>query len=496
VKFALGLLLCLYVFSIHGEVAEDDIIALPELNLELLADENSDARYRFFEPFQGALSVSTYLREDSYYLSYLQLKTGNISMRGALKSADAAQANLQIKYRNTLCLGHFRPAFGQGLVFSQSTGSPRILNPPAPQSYAPMGLASQLSYHRWQLWALASTQARAVKLSDHRISSMPRTRQDYLTSSKEEISAVALCYETPHYHLGTLVYRQNYDLGFADPDLDSLLLINSVFGQASWGNHKLSLETAFQSTHTALKSEWQWQSGAYWHRWRYSYLGQYQRPAYAAKAMQISSLNQREEISAEIRYQALPTIRIKAASVLNRRLGNLSDPPWLAQSSIRISYQDQDSRLWATLKLIDREILSAIDSTYVSSIPLHYRVQLQGRHFLSESWSLDFSARYHHQEKHAGLSSGSWWQQSIRYQQKPWEISLGYAIWNSTNFRMIIADDSSLGYEAVGNNSLRLELSTSYTARLGQLQTRLRQSLKEPFTSTIELRLSVNLGSL
>jgi len=495
VKIALALLLGLCVFCLYGEEPEDDLTTITELNLDQLADDNAQTTYRRFDPFEAALSSSWHLGEDGYLLSYLQVKSRDFALRGSLKQTELKQANLQFKYHSTLTLGYFRPALGQGLVLAKSNNTPYLGNPPAAQSYAPLGLAGRLSYKQWKGLALVSAQARAVILDEGKISSLPKTKKDYLANTIEDIRALSLWYEAANWHLGGLVYRQEYDRGFVDSGADSLIWVETLFAKANFGLHEFGLETARQKEDIALKAAWTMRSGAYWHRWRYSYIGQYQLPAYAAKTMQISNLDEREEISTEFGYAPLPSLEIKAAAILNRRLGDLSDPAWLSQSSIRLTYHDSDSQISGTLKVIDREILSAIDSTYTSSIPLHYRIQIRGYQQVFPHWRLQLNARYHYQEKNAALASGFWWQQDLCYISPKWELSLGYAIGNSANFRMIIEDDSSLGYDSIGKHSLRTDLCTSYNAGFGKIQAQWLQSLKEPFQSKVTLQLALRLAS-
>lgn len=494
-KIAIVLLICLCVFYLHGEEPEDDITTISELNLDQLADDNAQAVFRRFDPFEAALSSSLHLGEDAYSLSYLQVKSRAFALRGSMKRTDYQQGNLQFKYHSLLTLGYFRPAFGQGLVFAKSHDTPYLGNPPAAQSYAPLGFACKLSYKKWRGLALASSQARAVALEEGKISSMPTTKKDFLAHTIEDLGALSLWYEAANWHLGGLVYCQEYDRSFVDSEADSLIWVETFFAKASLGNHEIGLETALQKDNLALKAAWTMRSEAYWHRWRYANIGQYHRPAYAAKAMQISNLDQREEISTEFGYEPLPSLSIKAAAILNRRMGGLSDPAWLSQSSIRLAYHDSDCQISGTLKVIDREILSAVDSTYSSSIPLHYRIQLRGFQKVFQNWRIKLNARYHHQEKNAALTSGSWWQQDFCYQSPNWELSLGYAIGNSANFRMIIEDDSSLGYESIGKHSLRTDLSTSYKAGFGKIQVRWMQSLREPFYSRVMLQLALRIAN-
>lgn len=469
-----------------------DIIDLPELLYEEGADNVSAEIYQSLETFKIAGKMSVYRRDDSYLLSHLSLEREGIVIRGGMKSGKRLYGNLQAKFYDRIILGNFRPELGEGLVFGRAKDAPRLLNPPHPQSFTPQGVAVNLAYKNLSLMAIASVLERDVKLTEGKIGTMPKSKSEYLNSSKEEIGSLALWYAGDKYHLGALLYQQRYDRDFAKAGLDSLLQMSSFFGQVALGTHKLSLETAIQKSRASLKTEWEMQSDIFWQRWRYSYIDKYQRPAYAARSLRLSSLDEREEISAEALVKLVPNLKLDAGAVLCRRLGSLTDPDWLSQSSIRLSYRDKDSFVQGSLKLIDRQILSAIDSSYVSSIPLHYRFQIQAAQEIKEVWELAFSARYHYQEKKAAFSSGSWWHHSFGYQHERWKLLLAYTIWNSANFKMIVPSESDLGYESLGRNAIRIECKAAYKLAHGKIEASLHQGLKEPYASSFDLHFSLH----
>lgn len=481
---------------IYAQESASDIIDLPELLYEEGADKVSDEIYRNLQPLGIAAQTGFYFLDDSYLLSYLHLEREGIAIRGGIKSGERLYGNLQAKFYDRIVIGNFRAELGEGLVLGRAPAGPRLRHPPHPQSYAPQGIALNMSYRNWSVLAIASGLQRDVKLVDGKISSMPKTRGDFLSRSKEEIGGVALWYGRGKSHLGALLYLQSYDLGFVKAGQDSLLQIGSIFGQAALGKHKLSLESAIQTKGVALKTEWEMRNDIFWQRWRYGYIGKYQRPAYSAQPLRLSHLNEREEISAEISVKPIPKVKLEAGSVFSRRLGSLSDPDWLSHSSIRLSYRDRDSFLQGSLKLIDRQILSAIDSSYVSSIPLHYRFQIRGSQEIKEGWELAFSARYHYQEKKAAFSSGSWWHHSLGYRDERWKLQLAYSIWNSANFKMIVPDESEMGYESLGHNNIRIEVKAAYKLAFGEIEMNLQQGLKEPYAKSLDLQFSLLLNPL
>lgn len=491
-RWLFPLLLCFSIAYIYAQDFSSDIISLPELLYEEGADSFSDEIYQSLQPFKIAGKMSVYLRDESYLLSHLGLEREGIVIRGGLKSGERLCANLQTKFYDRVIIGNFRAELGEGLVFARANAAPRLQNPPHPQSFAPQGIALNLAYKNWSLMAIASGLERDVKLSEGKISSMPKSKREYLSQSKEEIGSAALWYAGDKYHLGALVYQQRYEHSFVKAGQDSLLQVCSFFGRAALGAHKLGLESALQKGRASLKTEWEMKSGIFWQRWRYGYIDKYQRPAYAAQALRLSTLDEREEISVEASVKLVPKLKLDAGTVLCRALGSLTDPDWLSQSSVRLCYRDQDSLLQGSLKLIDRQILTAIDSSYVSSIPLHYRFQIQASQEIKEFWEIAFSARYHYQEKTAAFSSGSWWQHSFGYKNESWKLLLAYTIWNSANYKMIVPSDGDMGYESLGRNAIRIEGKAAYKLAFGKIEASLRQGLKEPYDSSIDLHFSLH----
>jgi len=490
VKFLLSLLLCFCIANTCAQETDLDIISLPELLYEEGADQASAEIYQNLQTSKIAAKMSVYQRDDSYLLSHLHLEQGEIVIKGGIKSGERLYGNLQAKFYDQIIIGNFRPELGEGLVFARANAAPRLLSPAHPQSFSPQGLALNLGYKNCYLMAIVSGLQRDVKLTEGKISTLPRTKGEYLSSSKEEIGSVALWYAGDRCQLGALLYQQHYERGFAKAGQDSLLQVGSFFGRASLGDHKLSLESAIQKGGASLKTGWELQSGIFWQRWRYGYIGKYQRPAYAAQPLRLSSLDERSEISAEASVKLIPNLKLDAGAVLCRSLGSITGPDWLSQSSVRLRYRDQNSFAQGSLKLIDRQILSAIDSSYVSSIPLHYRFQIAGSQEIREFWEIAFSARYHYQEKNAAFSSGSWWHHSFAYQNEGLKFLLAYTIWNSANFKMIVPNEGDLGYESLGRSAIRIECKAAYKLPFGKIEASLRQNVKEPYTRSIDLHFS------
>jgi hypothetical protein len=492
-KWSLLGIACIIFGFLSAESTQAEFDGILELSYEELADEEMSVLYQSWLGWDAAIKVGYYYRDQPYSNLNLQLKTPEMTLRGAYQTADREISSLQFVLYERLTLGDFRVALGEGLIFSRA-GKQGIIDSPAhPNSYSPKGVALSVALEDWQALGVYSRNKRAVRLNADKISFLPKTKQDYLASSMESICSVALWRNWGFGHTGAIYYYQRYDKGFYSADQDSLMQTVGVFARADLGMHSLSMESVWQASDPSIRVEWMMRMGKFGQKWRYTSLGNYQRPAYASKAALLTTQDHRDEIMAELSYRFIPGLEMKLASVQNKRLGALTDVAGLSHNDINIRAWDADSRISLSLKIIDREILTAVDSSYVHSIPLHYRVILSGAHDISENWWLDLAARYHYQEKQASLSSGSFFRQGIGYQIPRFEAWMGFSIHSSTNYRMIVLDDSDMGYEVLGKNSLRLEMKTSLRRKNGRFTLRGRQDLKGSQSTTIDLNLSYTL---
>ena len=186
-------------------------------------------------------------------------------------------------------------------------------------------------------------------------------------------------------------------------------------------------------------------------------------------------------------------LRIQAQSTINKGFGDLNEVNWLARHQLGLNFSDPLSKASLSLTMLDREILTAIDDNYSSSIPLHYRVNASLRQRIFEDIWMDTAFRFHHQERQLALSRGSWWKQSIDYQRDGIGLSLGYSVWSSGNYRMLILDDGDTGYRSLGKNSAQAMLMTEYGWKTGRVKLVLEQELKQDRVTSLLASLSLNL---
>lgn len=494
-KHALSLILLMSFCLAFAQLAEDALLGVEELEPQDLSDLQTDEYYREYEPFSGALSVSGYHGGSSdFVVGRLHLKKQSWLVRGGMRLEDQRSGNLQLKFKDALALGAYRPAWAQGLVFSAADQSPRLLNPPHPQSHAPLGLALNLQSKAWAVLAAVSAVERDVRLAGESISYLPRTKGLYLASTDERLGALGVVYSQDRLDVGALYYHQSYSRGFANTELDSVLNMGSAFVRLKGGSNTVSAEIALQGGPAALKTVWETRSGNLNSRVGYTRIGTYQRPAYAAKPLLLSSLDEREEIHAELEYKLLKSLSIAGGTALNNRRGNLDDTPWLSHSAFRLMYRDSDSRFSIRFNLIDREILAQVDSSYVQSKPLHLRFQLSGAHSINDYWTVEFRARYHHQEKKTAINNGSYWAQHLIYQKAVMMLKAGFSVLSTANYKMMITDDTDLGYTVWGTSNTQAEFECSFRMKRLQIAGKVQQELQDSRRTKLSLRLSSRFG--
>lgn len=464
-----------------------------ELSLEELPEQSTQTLYDRQAIYSTALYGAASFADSPYSRAQLKLKSAAFQAFAGTKVEDQRpQANIQLRYRDHFALGSYRVTWGKGLLLNRSTTHPAILYPSHPSTYEPQGLAISLKPGAWQILTFASQVERAAKLSEGLITQLPRSKTDILGSTRERVVGSGLVYTSDGFEIGSLYYHQSYDRAFSDAKSDSLLEAVSIYGAVNSGAHRLMAECAVQDQ-ASIALSWSMIHPRFSQEWQYQRLADYQRPAYATKANLLSSTDNREELSARIRYMPFKALRIQAQSTINKGFGDLNEVNWLARHQLGLNFSDPLSKASLSLTVLDREILSAFDDNYSSSIPLHYRVNASLRQRIFEDIWMDTAFRFHHQERQLALSRGSWWKQSIDYHRDGFGLSLGYSVWNSGNYRMLILDDGDTGYRSLGKNSAQAMLMTEYGWKTGRAKLVLEQELKQDRVTSLLASLSLNL---
>jgi hypothetical protein len=464
-----------------------------ELILEELQDENTQDIYDRQALYSTALYGAFSFADNPYSRAQLKLKSNYFQAYGGFKHADLKlQTNLQLRYKDHFALGNYRIGWGRGLLLHRAPLHPSILNPSHPNTYEPQGLAVTVKPGALQILAFASYVERSTKLSEGLITQLPKSKSELLGSTQERLLGAGLSYATDGFDIGSLYYRQSYDRAFSDAARDSLLEAISFYAIVTSGVHRLMAECTVQDQ-PSLALSWDMTLPRFMQEWKYQRLAAYQRPAYAAKANLLSSSANREELSAKVRFLPLKHLQIQAQSTINKGFGDLSEANWLARHQISLGYSDHLSKASLSLTVIDREILSALDDSFSSSIPLHYRINAALRQSIHENLCMNLAVRFHHQDRLLALSRGSWWKHSMDYHSGGLGLGLGYSVWNSGNYTMLISDDSDAGYQSLGKNSAQAMFMAEYSWKQMRAKLSFEQELKQDRSTSLTANISLSL---
>lgn len=468
-----------------------------ELSIDELPDEYADAVFSTWKDYKLNLSGAYYHSDDPYYLAHFKAAGSSLKLFANLKiEAEDIWNNFQFSYRSgrksSITLGNYRIKAAEGLIFSRASNAELLLPPPHPQSYSPFGAVLNGNSGDFNIYMLASDQKRNAVLLNDRIFTIPRSRSQSLVQTREQILAGGLIWETPPLSFAGDIYHQAYDRGFTSPILDSLLTVYSLSARLSNKVHRLGFQAAYATQTPALAASWDMQTKSFSQSWRYARIPRWQRPAYAAKPLKLSTLDQREELEASFWIRPVKTITLKAGSIINRNLGDIDKAKWQAQHSIQTAYQDQDTSLSLKLLSIDREVLSEVDSSFQNTIPTHYRFYLNLSQELKPYLSYILNTRYHHQNKIVKLSEASYMRNALRYEHGKLRLELGLAMWMSLNHKLYIESENDSGYEALGKDNMRMETAIDYQLGNFKLNARLDQILQAPQTMTA--RLGIGIG--
>lgn len=482
-RHLLCLLLCLFAVGLAAQTLEEE--ANPELLLDELDDLSATALIKEQEAHKFAIASSY---QDAAWKGQFQYKTGKWQNRGnLLYKGDNPHYKYQLRYGDTLALGHYRFAWGEGLVFAKATAAPEILAPAAAQSYSPLGVAFGWDYQGLRLDLGASEQERQVRQKDGMISSIPKSAGSLLVHSRERLHYAALGFDGIQLKLGSIYYRQEYDTAFAPALGDSLLCLFDSYIAFQAGHHKLKAEWLWQKEPSYIFS-WKQEQKRFSQYWSYKHLGDYQKPAYSARMLRLINKPNREEISAKFVYSPTLKLYCELNSTLNSAVGQISPKGWQSEELLKLRYTDAQSRAELQFINISRDILTAIDSLYSSSKARHQRLNFRLSQRVAKDLRLQLGIRYQYQEREQSLLQGIYWEQSLKYQKPGISASLGYALWNSSKYPLYIYDEYCQDYQSHASAAAALKLACAYTWRGWGIKTHLQQDINKSHKSQLNLQ--------
>lgn len=481
-KSLLVFLLCLWAIGLWAQTPEAE--ANPELILgdieELCATEffNAQQEHRF------QLDASY---QDSAWKAQFRQQSGEWQARGNfLYKAHKPHYKYQLSYLTHLALGHYRFAWGEGLIFAKAQAEPEILPPSAAQVYIPQGAAIAWEYKGLRLDMGASEQERQVQKKDGFIHTIPKSESKLWEYSHESLHYAALGYSKPCISLGSLYYRQKYNTAFAPALGDSLLSLWDSHIALKLGQHEVRTEWLWQAK-PAYSLYWKQENEHFGQELSYKYRGIHQKPVYAARLNRLDNSAGRREIATKLSYKPSLGWYCELQATLNSPQAQISPKGWQNEEILKLRYRGKESRLELQFVNISRETLAAIDSLYNTSKARHQRLNLRLAQKVAKNLNLQLGIRYQYQEQQQSLLQGIYWEQSLKYQQQSFGASLGYALWNSGKYPLYIYDEHQQNFQSHASAAAALKLGGSYSWKGLKLKAQLKQNIGKTTKRKLEI---------
>jgi len=451
---------------------------VPEFQPEQLELDKLQQLYQELGDTRLAFSSRSHIDQQGHdELMMLRVHSRGMQLLSGLDLPDHEQVkgNFQLAWhypdtnKAALVLGSYRCAWGMGNVLSRQSDtnpSSQINSPPHPDKYALNGLSGSLGYGSMNLLALASRQKRSARLSEACISSLPSTRQPDLPDVEERVYGLGLQHFHKSYALGFLAYRQEYDKPFLDAAFRKKLNALSFYGDYHGSVINMQAEVSMLGSHPQARMELGYKLAKFSQQLGFNYTKGGQLAAYSARPGLLSAKGERQEYAYQIDAGLAKGFNLGFSSALSRANDALKTQNWNSRSIISAQYQASATRLEVQLTLLSRELLAETDSSYISTLPVHYRLGITLNRDLSSNLEYRLSLRYHYQEKTDRHENGVWTQNLLGWKHQGVRVCGGVKIWHSQRSMMVPETEGSgpEGFSlALGeDNRVFLQLNATY----------------------------------
>lgn len=497
----LFILLSLFITSAYAEIADE----LLELDAEYLGELAWRDFYRELGTLGDSLKLDTRLRlgySESYSLhTALWEHAGHrllLNLRHDFDdSLDLLNYSLLLKSRKLeLNLGSHRFRFGRGILSGNgSRALPKnvfgLYTPTSPTQYAPLGVAVLARRKSFRAVAFGSVQQRGVILSGEDIHSLPSSRDQRLGRSRETIFGAALGFDAGALLAGALLWHQDYDRGFADPDLKSALWAVSVYGSHTRGVNRLDAEVAWQEGDWHQLLSWNFKHKKFNQQLSYASNPSYRQYPYALSPSVLNRFAHRREYAYDASLQLAKSLRLQLRYSLNH--GTDFEQDHLSRFLTSLDYRHQSGSVKFSFISFDRELIALVDTAYVSSIPQNHRFNLLFTHQFLPAWEQRLSFGYHFQDKQDYTQNTYRVDLSLSYAWRKLSLRLGWQSWQSPRSYYILDEDSPSYYTVASGDENEIYLSARHQIKHLLLSFGYRQSLLNLKRCQISLRVGLGL---
>lgn len=464
---------------------------IPELQYEQLSDHWLEQFYAQMQDKGTQLRGNSRIRlgdeEVSAFIASVY-RDSSFTMNANLYWEDEqALAGFQAAYEDfgadskSLVIGSMRCNWALGNILGKSTDSSglfAVTKATSPTRAALQGISGSMRRGNFSASIIASAQKRGATLRDGQISSLSKNRQHTMSRVGEEIVAGIIQYQQPTVSLGILAYYQAYPRDFADSELLQRLLAYSIFGKYSTAMHSLSSELSLIGRHPALKLEAMLRLNKLQQKLSLAYFEGAQLPAYASRATLLSNQGKTQELRYELHYHPQTELDFSISQALCRHNSSLQKQSWQQRSILALAWQPSATAIRIQFTRLDKELLLETDSTYVSSLPVHYRAQLNLEQQISPALAWEMQFRYHYLEKLKSNNNSFYWQNSLSWTHSALQLSTGIKTWQSV--RTLILPDAEQGlpegFSSVSSDDNRIFIKTAFRLARIRMAAELQQS--------------------
>ena len=372
---------------------------------------NAQSRFHFNPDNHNALFALVYEERALQALSNLYREDGAVPLAGFQLAFRHPEES-----RKQLAIGLMRCSWGLGSILGKSSGHTLnfAIRQAAHPAYASLqGVAGSFGRESFSAFLLATAQKRSARLNEAGITQLYKSRKNTISTVGEGIFAGGLEYKGKDTQAGLLGYHQSYGLAWADPNLEQRLWALSFFGGWNTNKHSLLGEVSLIGTHPALKLEAKATTAQVEQMLAFSWHKGQQLPAYAARASLLSAAGQRSELRYDLKYDPHPMWEIGISHALSRQNSALQNQSWMQRSIVALSFSPEDTSLMLQFTRLDKELLSQTDSTYSSTLPVHYRAQLKLGHRMSSALAWEMQFRYNYEEKLKTDNNSFYWMNAL-----------------------------------------------------------------------------------
>lgn len=428
--------LCLCLTPVFAQISEE----LPELDIPAQAEEAWDLLFSELREQPLALSGRTdfFSKNPQIHLNgRWQLPRAELLAlynRDLNKNRDAISFRLAVGSSNwDAVLGNYRLRFGRGLALGTSSRSRpdslfSFLDPLSPRNYGLLGAAASHRHKALRATVFASMQSREAKLdAQGRISSILKSRGDGFSSTTESILGAAAGISLPAVNAGILCQRLDYDREFANPEMNRTHWTASAYAGIILKKIHLDAEAILLEKHPAALLNFAYKASGFEQNISYARNGLQNRQPHALSPALLSKSTGSHEWNFDWAF-SLP---LKNSLKLRYAINNDAGGSPLSRFIGSLTHSHKQRKFGFLFQSYDSEIITRIDSSYVTSEPRNQRFRLWGRYPLARALQQNFDFTYAVKDRKNYSQNSFRAKLGLAYVQNNWKLALEYLSWQN-----------------------------------------------------------------